>query len=124
MSGDCRRSEAEPEGVRSINLFGLTVEAKGEMMQGYWLTFTDGTRGYCEGGGAYDAVQIAEKLTGKTVVAGDNKYQPKLDMLPYPATPVIWQLDHPVHGKCPPFCYKPDQCKGNTACPQNYSCTE
>ena len=93
-------------------------------MQGYWLTFTDGTKGYCEGGSAYDAVQIAKKLTGKMVVAGDNKYQPKLDTLPYPATPVIWQLDHPVNGKCPAFCYRPEQCKGKTACPQNHSCTE
>lgn len=93
-------------------------------MQGYWIKFTDGSGGYCEGEGAYDCVQIAEKVTGKTVVVGDNKYQPKLDTLPYPAKPVIWQFDHPVNGKCPPFCHSPTQCKGGTSCPQNYSCTE
>ena len=90
-------------------------------MNGYWITFTDGSKGYCEGCSEYDAKIIAEKLTGKTV-SGD-KWNPKLPTLPYPASPVIWQLDHPVNGKCPPFCIKPDQCKGRTACPQNYACT-
>lgn len=54
-------------------------------MQGYWLKFTDGSAGYCEGQSAYDAVSIAEKLTGKTAIVGDNKWQPKVDSLPYPA---------------------------------------
>ena len=93
-------------------------------MEGYWLEFTDGSRGYCEGESPYDAVAIAEKLSGKTAVVGDNKYQPKLDTLPYPANPVIWQFDNPVHGKCPAFCYRPNECKGHTACPQSHSCTE
>lgn len=93
-------------------------------MKGYWIKFTDGSTGYCEGEGAFDAVQIAEKLTGKTAEAGDNKYQPKLDTLPYPAKPIIWQFDHPVHAKCPPFCHSPNQCKGLTSCPQNYACSE
>ena len=91
-------------------------------MQGFWLKFTDGSAGYCEGGNAYDAKVIAEKMTGKTV-AGD-KYKPDAKTLPYPATPVIWQLDHPVNGKCPAFCFKPNQCAGSSCCPQKYSCTE
>lgn len=93
-------------------------------MEGYWIKFTDGTSGYCEGQTAYDAVQIAEKLTGKTAEVGGNKWKPELKRLPYPATPVIWQLDHPVHGKCPAFCFNPNKCAGNTSCPQNRSCTE
>lgn len=93
-------------------------------MQGYWIKFTDGSNGYCEGESAYDAVLIANKLSGKTAVVGDNKWKPAIDKLPYPATPVIWQLDHPVNGKCPPFCHDPHRCKGKTACPKNYSCTE
>jgi len=93
-------------------------------MQGFWIMFTDGSKGYCEGGCAFDAVQIAEKLTGKTAVVGDNKWKPQLKTLPYPATPIIWQLDHPVSGKCPAFCYRPDQCAGSTSCRQNRSCTE
>lgn len=93
-------------------------------MKGYWLTFTDGTQGYCEGRNEYDAKVIAEKLTGKTVAGG--KYSPNIaaKSLPYPATPIIWQLDHPVNGKCPAFCYKPQQCAGSGCCPQNPSCTE
>jgi len=93
-------------------------------MQGFWLTFTDGSKGYCQGGSPYDAVSIAEKLTGKTVVVGANKWKPELKTLPYPANPVIWQLDHPVSGKTPSFCFRPDQCCGSTSCPQNRSCTE
>jgi len=94
-------------------------------MQGYWIEFTDGTAGYCEGQNAYDAVAIAEKLLGKTATdIGDNKYQPKVKTLPYPAHPIIWQLDHPVSGKCPPFCSTPKQCAGRTACPKSYACSE
>jgi hypothetical protein len=91
-------------------------------MQGYWITFTDLSHGYCEGHNAYDAKAIAEKLTGKTVPG--NKWNPDLPTLPYPAEPVIWQLDHPVHGKCPAFCYRPEQCQGRTSCPQKRACTE
>lgn len=94
-------------------------------MFGYWLKFTDGSHGYCQGENEFDAVQIAEKLSGKTVTdTGPNKYAPKLKRLPYPAEPVIWQFDHPVFGKCPPFCYAPQQCAGRTSCPQRHACSE
>ncbi|MBS1831663.1 MAG: hypothetical protein JST65_03065 [Acidobacteria bacterium] len=94
-------------------------------MQGYWIKFTDGTAGYCQGQGTYDAVRIAEKLTGKKVVVeGDDKYHPKLDTLPYPATPIIWQFDHPVSGKCPAFCLHPEQCKGMLSCPRKRACDD
>lgn len=93
-------------------------------MKGYWLKFSDGSRGYCQGESAYDAVKIAEKLTGKKVEAGPDEWKPQLQTLPYPANPIIWQFDHPVNGKCPAFCHKPNQCAGRTACPQSYSCTE
>lgn len=92
-------------------------------MKGFWLTFTDGTKGYCQGVSEYDAKQIAEKLTGKTVAGGKYKDIAAV-ILPYPAKPIIWQLDHPVHGKTPDFCHSPEQCKGRTSCPQRYSCTE
>lgn len=93
-------------------------------MQGFWITFTDGTKGYCEGSTPYHAVQIASKLTGKIVIIGSNKYKPEIPTLPYPANPVIWQFDCPVNGKCPTFCHSPNECKGRTSCPQNPSCTE
>lgn len=92
-------------------------------MEGYWVKFTDGTAGYCEGVNEYDAAKIAEKVSGKTVGGGPYK-DFTMKRLPYPAKPVIWQLDHPVHGKCPEFCYQPSKCAGHTACPSNHSCTE
>lgn len=98
-------------------------------MQTYWLKFTDGTDGYCEGMSAHHALTIAEKLTGKTVaVEPENKYQlAKSEAIkpnPYPVTGMIWQFDDPVYGVTPPFCWKRGSCVGRTACPQSYSCTE
>lgn len=92
-------------------------------MNGYWITFKDGSTGYCQGSTEYDAKVIAEKLTGKTVGGGEWK-DFTMKSLPYPAKPIIWQLDHPVHGKTPAFCYRPDQCAGRSSCPQRHSCTE
>lgn len=92
-------------------------------MKTYWLTFTDGSHGCCQGDSPFDAKRIAEKLTGKTVAGG--KYQDiAATPLPYPAKPVIWQLDHPVGGKEPDFCYTPEQCAGRTSCPKPYACSE
>jgi len=93
-------------------------------MKSFWLTFTDGSTGCCQGANEYDAKQIAQKLTGKKVKAeGDFDYT-YVQQLPYPANPIIWQLDHPVSGKCPAFCYKPRECVGRGSCPQRISCTE
>lgn len=94
-------------------------------MNGYWVTFTDGSSGYCQGQNAFDAVNIAEHLTKKTVKLpeGGSKYDPKLPSLPYPAKPIIWQFDHPVHGMTPDFCYTPRECAGRTSCPRGPSCT-
>lgn len=92
-------------------------------MKGYWITFTDGSSGYCQGDNEFDAKRIAEKLTGKKV--GGGEYQDfTMKPLPYPAKPVIWQLDHPVHGKCPEFCCSPRKCAGRTSCPQSHACSE
>lgn len=92
-------------------------------MNGYWITFTDGSTGYCEGVSEFDAAKIAEKLTGKTVGGGPYANF-TMKPLPYPAAPVIWQLDHPVNGKCPAFCFRPRECAGKTSCPQSRACTE
>lgn len=94
-------------------------------MNSFWIKFTDGSEACCEGGSAFDAKQIAEKVTGKTVES-PSKWTagPNVLCLPYPAHPAVWQLDHPVHGKTPMFCHAPQQCKGRTSCPQRHSCTE
>lgn len=91
-------------------------------MKTFWLTFTDGSTGSCGGANEFDAKQIAEKLTGKTVAGG--QYQNiAAKPLPYPAVGSIWRFEHPVNGKCPEFCYTPKKCAGKTSCPNNPSCT-
>lgn len=92
-------------------------------MQAWWLTFTDGSKGCCEGQSEYDAKIIAEKLTSKTVAGGQYTSIAAVE-LPYPAGPIIWQFEHPLYGKTPPFCRKPEQCKGTVSCPQSRACTE
>ena len=92
-------------------------------MKSFWLEFTDGSKACCEGASDYDAKIIAEKVTGKKVKGGDFKDIAAKE-LPYPATPVIWQLDHPAHGKCPTFCYSPNTCAGRSSCPKDYACSE
>ena len=92
-------------------------------MNTYWLTFTDGSNGACSGLNPYDAKIIAEKFTGKTVAGG--KYDNiEAKTLPYPTSPMIWQFDHPVHGKCPSFCYTPKECAGRTSCPKRRACVD
>lgn len=97
---------------------------KNKERRGYWITFTDGSAGFCEGEGAWDAVRIAEKITGKMAIMGEDRWNPDIPRLPYPANSIIWQFDHPVSGKCPPFCATPEKCKGNTSCPSRYACSE
>jgi hypothetical protein len=96
-------------------------------MQTYHLTFTDGSTGYCEGQSLHDVVAIAEKITGKTVKPGENKWDKttweSIKKNPYPTGKMIWQLDHPAHGKTPGFCYGGAGCIGRGSCPKNPSCT-
>ena len=94
-------------------------------MKAFWLTFTDGSAACCEGANEYDAQRIAEHLTGKVVADKKNNWSAgNVKPLPYPASPIIWQLDHPVVGKCPTFCYSPSSCAGHGSCPKNYACSE
>lgn len=98
-------------------------------MQTYYLRFTDGSKQACDGLSAYDAVKIAEKLSGKTVdLAPQHKWKPEksdaVQILPYPTGNMIWQFEHPINGKTPAFCSTPNKCAGCTACPKSpYACT-
>lgn len=92
-------------------------------MRSFWIPFTDGSHGCCDGESEYDAVRIAEKFTGKTAVVGENKYKPDIKSLPYPSSPNIWQYEHPLNGKCPLFCYRPEKCAGLSCCPNDPCCT-
>lgn len=85
-------------------------------MKNFWVTYKDGTTGSCQGMNDYDAKAIAEKIKEKEVES--------LYTLPYPAMPVIWKFDHPVHGECPSFCYTPELCVGKSSCPHQRACSE
>lgn len=98
-------------------------------MKTYWMKFTDGSAGYCEGQSAYDAVRIAEHLTGKTVaVEAQHKYAPEkgetVKINPYATGNMIWQFEHPIFGKTPGFCFGGQQCVGRGACPRSFSCCD
>ena len=92
-------------------------------MTSYWLTFTDRSQACCEGESASDAKRIAEKLTGKKVAGGEYR-DIAAKPLPYPASPIVWHLDHPVGCKTPPFCYSPSDCSGRSACPKQRACSD
>lgn len=85
-------------------------------MRGYWLTFADRSQAYCEGKTESDARAIARKLTGKDVTGAK--------ILPYPANPIVWQFTYENGGKCPAFCYRPNECAGNTSCRRRPACSE
>jgi hypothetical protein len=80
-------------------------------MTPYWLSFTDGTHGTCEGRTLEGAITHAEDLTGKVVVVGKK--------LPYPAVPVIFQ-----ESTTPAFCHSPNRCAGRSSCPMDYACND
>jgi hypothetical protein len=98
-------------------------------MKTFGFKFTDGTIGHCEGETAFDAVRIAEFLTEKTVdLAPEHKYKPQESpnvwALPYPTARMIWQFEHPMHGKTPAFCSGGVECRNRGSCPKSYACTE
>jgi hypothetical protein len=80
-------------------------------MTPFWLSFTDGTHGTCEGKTLAQAIAKAEDLTKKVVSTGK--------CIPYPAVPVIYQESF-----TPAFCYNPTRCLGKSSCPQNLACND
>ncbi len=82
----------------------------------HWITFTDGTAGCVESEEGEDPKALAEKARpGKTVQS--------CNVLPYPSEPRLRTIEHPKHGVCPSFCYRPEICQGRSSCPTNPSCT-
>lgn len=77
----------------------------------YWIQLHKLHNVCVEAASKIEACQTAERETGGTAV--------HCDTLPYPAEPRVGPRTD-----CPSFCYSPEQCKGRTACPRNYSCTE
>ncbi len=85
-------------------------------MSAYWVKFADGTAGCIETTAGQNPAVVAANATGRIVAS--------VATLPHPAEPRLNKIEHPKHGASPSFCYRPEQCKGRTACPQPYSCTE
>lgn len=82
----------------------------------YWVTFENRTAGCITVLPDEDPLAVAAAIgTLKTI-----------DSLPYPANPVLRRraLRDEADVHCPEFCYSPQQCKGRTACPKSYACSE
>lgn len=87
-------------------------------MSAFWVVFKRGSALCVEG-----PTEAAAKERAETIGPVHS-----IRTLPYPAEP---RMDPPetytengVARAIPPFCFRPEQCAGRTACPQRYSCTE
>lgn len=85
-------------------------------MSQFWMTFKGRGAACMEAPTEQEARTDAAVLTGAEVLT--------CHVLPYPAEPRLRPYIDPKWGKYPAFCFRPESCKGKTACPQNYSCTE
>src|SRR5690348_9837100 len=95
------------------------AEFKKSYTNTYWVTFTNRGAGCITVSKDEDPIAVAREL-------GDIK---TINSLPYPARPVLRRRElvsekDKEWGHCPEFCYTPEQCKGRTACPKNYACSE
>lgn len=82
----------------------------------WWLTFKTGAPACMEASTEAEARSEGAQLAGREVVTCDR--------LPYPATPRLRPYADDTGRVCPAFCFMPESCRGATACPQRYSCTE
>lgn len=82
----------------------------------WWVAFSSGKNACVEADTDAAAIALASELTGREALTAT--------ILPYPAQPRLNSVPWPNGIITPSFCYRPDQCKGRTACPQRYSCTE
>ncbi len=83
-------------------------------MHAYWMTFEKRGPGCVE----------AENVDDARAIATDLGYTPvSCNIIPYPADPRINKYSDERLGICPSFCYRPNKCKGKTACPNMPSCT-
>lgn len=84
-------------------------------MAHYWITFDDDTTGCRHGESEQDAMDSAEKITGKK--------PSKAERLPYPATPRILAREE-WFDAAPSICMDGNRCAGHSACPYRISCAE
>lgn len=91
-------------------------------MQAFWVEFHAREPGCveCDEGQTPDeraaaATALAEKLTGHKVISCKR--------LPHPADPRINKPVDPLIGRqVQSFCFRPQQCQGNTMCPHSFTC--
>ena len=69
-----------------------------------------------EASGVTECIKLAEELRGDKVT--------QIRRLPYPAMPRLTNHVQPTGDVTPAFCYRPEQCAGNTSCRQRRSCTD
>lgn len=84
-------------------------------MPQYWITFENGGGACRHGETEQDAMDSAERITGRKPV--------KAARLPYPATPRIL-LPEERPGAIPSFCMDGRGCAGRSSCPRPRSCVE
>ncbi len=78
-------------------------------MNCYWVRFQDRPCGSLEADSVEQATELASKY-GEVA---------EVSTLPYLAEPKLDESSKRIA-----FCWKPEECKGHTACPRRYSCTE
>ena len=79
-------------------------------MSYFWVKFAARESSSISANNAEHAKALATEITGAEVK--------EVFTLPYPAAPRLNQTS------CPDFCFSPEQCKGRTACPKSYACSE
>lgn len=86
----------------------------------FWIKFATGSAACVEAKDEAAAKTLAAELGKREVVSAT--------ILPYPADPRLNKHEHELtdgsKSSCPSFCYSPEQCKGRTACPKSYACSE
>lgn len=82
----------------------------------FWITFEKTSAACVEASGVTECIKLAEELRGDKVT--------QIRRLPYPAMPRLTNHVQPTGDVTPAFCYRPEQCAGNTSCRQRRSCTD
>lgn len=79
----------------------------------WWITFSDRKQA-CAGYVTEEEANVLANSAGDVV---------NMERLPYPASPRLDDNEGWGDGQFPSFCHSPNKCKGHSACPQPYSCT-
>jgi len=79
-------------------------------MIGYWwIKAENGKSGTIAADGIDHAKTKGAEIIGSPIESAAT--------LPYPATPMLEELE------CPPFCYSPRECAGRMSCPHSWACS-